>query len=131
MMHRLIKWVTRLGAALVLIVAGLLSPIAYVEIACSSDVGSDDYDAILPAQYHRPESRTLLTYPEWHIVHAYDDYARVISKNDFSKQPLLHVTGDHLAQLYLRGGLTEAAIQVAREDLAARPQQLQQQLQLH
>jgi len=82
MMHRLIKWVTRLGAALVLIVAGLLSPIAYVEIACSSDVGSDDYDAILPAQYHRPESRTLLTYPEWHIVHAYDDYARVISKND-------------------------------------------------
>jgi hypothetical protein len=30
----------------------------------------------------RPEERTFTTYPEWHIVHAYEDYARVIASAD-------------------------------------------------
>ena len=39
---------------------------------------ADTYTPIVPEADRRPESRTLLTYPEWHIVHAYDDYAAVI-----------------------------------------------------
>ena len=37
---------------------------------------------LLDAEWQRAESRTLTTYPEWHIVHAYDDYARVITDGD-------------------------------------------------
>jgi hypothetical protein len=37
-------------------------------------------EPILPPEHRRPESNTLLTYPEWHIVHAYADYAAVIRR---------------------------------------------------
>ena len=67
---------------LVLAIAGLAAPIAYNELACTAPVTANDYTAILPPQHHRAEGRTLLTYPEWHIVHAYDDYARVIREHD-------------------------------------------------
>ncbi len=72
----------RLGQVLTVLVIGLLAPVGYIELACRPDGQSGDYAAILPAEHHRVEGRTLLTYPEWHIVHAYDDYARVISDGD-------------------------------------------------
>ncbi|WP_367277981.1 hypothetical protein [uncultured Roseobacter sp.] len=67
---------------LLLLVVMLLIPVAHNEIACRGESTSNDYAAILPSEHHRPESRTYLTYPEWHIVHAYDDYAQVIATGD-------------------------------------------------
>jgi len=57
----------------------LLSPIAYNEIACRQPfINVEDYSPILQPETHRPEANTLLTYPEWHIVHAYEEYAEVL-----------------------------------------------------
>ena len=77
-MRVLLRWTKRLGLAVLACILLLLAPIGYVELACRGEGASDQYDPILPAAHHRPESSTLLTYPEWHIVHAYDDYADVI-----------------------------------------------------
>ena len=68
-------------SALVLVLL-LLSPVAYVETACRPQGEAAPYTSLLPPADHRPESRMLMTYPEWHIVHAYDDYARVIRDGD-------------------------------------------------
>lgn len=72
------RWAKRFGFCLVALILGLLSPVGYVETMCQSDGVADDYVRLLPLDPQRGESRTLLTYPEWHIVHAYDDYAEVI-----------------------------------------------------
>lgn len=76
------KWTKRISLGLLLVILCLLAPIGFNEIACRSAVQPNTYTAILPPEHHRPEARSLLTYPEWHIVHAYDDYAEVISKRD-------------------------------------------------
>ncbi|MFC6585407.1 hypothetical protein ACFQD0_20100 [Sulfitobacter aestuariivivens] len=72
----------RLIAIVVALVVCLLAPVLYVEFACKGDRIAQPYTAILPPDHHRSEARTLLTYPEWHIVHAYDDYAQVIKEGD-------------------------------------------------
>jgi hypothetical protein len=77
-----IRWLKRLVLLLLVAVIGLLSPVAYIETMCRPDVQPSDYTAILPAEWQRAEGSTLLTYPEWHIVHAYDDYAEVIRTGD-------------------------------------------------
>ncbi len=81
-MRRLARWLLRLVAVLVLLVVALLLPVAYVELACRGEAVPDTYASLLPPEDRRAESRTLLTYPEWHIVHAYDDYAKVIAIDD-------------------------------------------------
>lgn len=68
--------------ALVLVVLGLISPIFYVETLCRPSGQATPYTPILPASDRRPESATLLTWPEWQIVHAYEDYAQVITAGD-------------------------------------------------
>ncbi|MGR3271258.1 hypothetical protein DU478_12810 [Thalassococcus profundi] len=78
----MLRWLGRLLLVLVLGLALLLAPVAYNDLACTAPTDSEDYAAILPPEQHRAEARTLLTYPEWHIVHAYDDYARVIGDGD-------------------------------------------------
>lgn len=78
----MMRWLKRSVAVLLLLVIGLVAPVGYIELACRPGDGTSDYAAILPPEQHRPEGRTLLTYPEWHIVHAYDDYAKVISTGD-------------------------------------------------
>ena len=82
MIRRVWKWLKRALILLIVMMAGLLAPVGYVELACKGEPVESDYVAILPPEDRRPESRTLLTYPEWHIVHAYDDYARVIRDGD-------------------------------------------------
>lgn len=76
------RFLKRVIGVLVLGVIGVLTPVGYVELACRPDQGTSDNIAILPSEHHRHEGRTLLTYPEWHIVHAYDDFAKVISTGD-------------------------------------------------
>ena len=65
---------------LLILVIVLATPVVYVETMCR---GGDAVTASTPLSGEtRPEIRTLLTYPEWHIVHAYDDYAQVIRDDD-------------------------------------------------
>ena len=78
----MIRFLKRFGIVLLLLVGGLLAPVGYVELACRPGAETSSYAALLPSEHHRPEGRTLLTYPEWHIVHAYDDYAEVIRDGD-------------------------------------------------
>ncbi|MGB3407686.1 MAG: hypothetical protein WBA67_09340 [Jannaschia sp.] len=80
-MRRLGRWLLRLVGALVVFVLLLLAPSAYVEVACRGEAVTQ-VEGQLPAEHWRAEARTLLTYPEWHIVHAYEDYARVIAAGD-------------------------------------------------
>ena len=62
------------------IVGAFAAPVVYVETVCLEDAISQESTSL--ASRTRPASRTLMTYPEWHIVHAYDDYAETIREGD-------------------------------------------------
>lgn len=82
-MRFLFRWLWRGILALVVLVVLLLLPVAYVELACvGPDAEPDSRTALVAPEWQRAESRTLTTYPEWHIVHAYDEYAQVIADGD-------------------------------------------------
>lgn len=79
-MTSLWRWVKRLVFALGIVLIGLVAPPIYIEVACRGEPSGTVYQPlIVDPNWQRAESRTLLTYPEWHIVHAYDEYARVIT----------------------------------------------------
>ncbi len=69
---------------LVIVVVALLAPVGYTEIACrGKPLPASAAVSLLPdASYHRAESATYLTYPEWHVVNAYDEYAKVLETGD-------------------------------------------------
>lgn len=79
-MRRLGRILRRLLIGLALLVACLASPVLYVETMCRGD--AIPAPSVPLSGETRPEIRTLLTYPEWHIVHAYNDYAEVIRNGD-------------------------------------------------
>ncbi|MBO9435276.1 hypothetical protein J7394_13750 [Ruegeria sp. R13_0] len=81
-MRFLWRWLKRLTVLVVVVVLGLLSPVAYAELMCRPKGEPEAYQALLDPAHYRSETRTLLTYPEWHIVHAYEDYARVLETGD-------------------------------------------------
>ena len=82
-MRFLWRWLKRALLALAVFAALLLAPVGYTEIACTGTPAFAGYDPIITdPDWQRAESRTLTTYPEWHIVHAYDDYARVVRDGD-------------------------------------------------
>jgi hypothetical protein len=81
-MRFLVRLVTRLVLLLAVLVLGILSPVAYVETMCRPDGAVVAHKPLVGADWQRAEGRTLLTYPEWHIVHAYADYAEVIRTGD-------------------------------------------------
>lgn len=78
---KLFKWVVIL---LVLTIIGLAAPIVYVESACHARVTSAvPYTPLITdAKEQRREANTYLTYPEWHIVYAYDGLAEVLKTSD-------------------------------------------------
>jgi hypothetical protein len=77
---KLVKWIV---IVLVLGIIGLAAPIGYVEYACRAPVTSVAYTPLItdPA-WQRREANTYLTYPEWHIVYAYDGLAEVLKTSD-------------------------------------------------
>lgn len=83
-MRWLWRWIMRAFLAFAVIIGLLLSPVLYTEVACtgSPDFARASAPIITDAEWQRAQSRTLTTYPEWHIVHAYDDYARVLRDGD-------------------------------------------------
>lgn len=82
-MRYLFRWLFRAFAGLFGLVVLLLLPVGYVELACQKPAIESGYQSVISdPEWQRPESRTLMTYPEWHIVHAYDDFAKVIATGD-------------------------------------------------
>ena len=79
-MKRLGRIVLWFLAGLLAVSAVLAAPVVYVETQCQGE-GAPSPTTPLGTET-RPAVRTLLTYPEWHIVHAYDDYAAVITQGD-------------------------------------------------
>lgn len=78
---RLLARLFRRALQLLLLLALVLAaPVIWVETMCRGD--ATPAPAVPLSSETRPEIRTLLTYPEWHIVHAYDDYAEVIETGD-------------------------------------------------
>ena len=81
-MKQLWRYTKRLSLLVLVIFLGLLSPVAYVETMCQGSTAPEAYEALLAPEFHRAETRTLMTYPEWDIVHAYEDYAQVVAGGD-------------------------------------------------
>ena len=77
---RFAKWPVRV-AGVVLI--PLLIPVGYVELACRGNATEQTYRPVITdAAFQRREANTYLTYPEWHIVYAYDGLAETLKHGD-------------------------------------------------
>jgi hypothetical protein len=77
---RIARWSIAVLAAASLL---LLMPVAYVELACRGDAGGAPYAPLVAEEaFRRSEANTYLTYPEWHIVYAYDGLAEVLKSGD-------------------------------------------------
>jgi hypothetical protein len=77
---KLVKWTI---ALVLLLIVGLAAPVAYVELACRGEVRPVEYTPLISeAEFRRPEANTYLTYPEWHIVYAYDGLAETLKSGD-------------------------------------------------
>ena len=81
-MRLLFRWLKRLVLFAVVLILALLSPVAYIETMCRPQGAVVVHDPLVGPDWQRREGRTLLTYPEWHIVHAYADYAKVLRIGD-------------------------------------------------
>ncbi len=105
---RFTKWVLILLVALII---GLLAPVGYNEAMCRGK-GTPAPSTPLSSET-RAEVRTLLTYPEWHIVHAYDDYAEVIRTGDPHNFGYFEAIGGYWSSLC---ALTEESAQLGEID---------------
>jgi len=77
---RIAKWPVRIA---LLIVVPLSIPVGYVELACRGDATGQTYQPLITdAAFQRSEANTYLTYPEWHIVYAYDGLAEILKNGD-------------------------------------------------
>lgn len=74
------RWLVRLGLAVLALILLLAAPVIWTETACRGAPVAQDHIPVLDQR--RDESRTFTTWPEWHIVYAYDDYAQVIASGD-------------------------------------------------
>lgn len=81
------KWLKRIGALLVIAVVACAIPILWVETQCIGRLpkAQSTYQPILPAEHRRNLVDTYLTYPEWSIVHAYEDFAGVVKQKSESE----------------------------------------------
>ena len=73
-MKRFLKWVGLALLGLILIIA---LPILWVETLCRG-TALPQAQAQFITQDTRPEARTYMVYPEWHIVYAYEGYAAAL-----------------------------------------------------
>ena len=86
-MRRLLARVWRVAKrvliVLAIVIVVLLIPVAYVEVGCRGTPIAQTYQPLInePA-FRRVEANTYLTYPEWHIVYAYDGLAEALKRGD-------------------------------------------------
>ena len=76
-------------AACLLAIVAAIAAVGWVEVRCvgTPAAQADPYPPILAPAYRRSEIDTYLTYPEWSIVHAYEDYAGVVQASGESDFP--------------------------------------------
>ncbi len=106
-MKRVLK---RAGLGLLLLLAAVAGPILYVETMCRGEaITQEQAQFITDPEQHRPEARTYMVYPEWHIVYAYEGYAEALSSGHPHDFPYLSaITGFWSATC----GLSEQADQL-------------------
>lgn len=87
-----VRWSRRvaLGFAVLLVLSAI--PVVWNETRCVGSLPSNPptYRPILPAEHRRNLVDTYLTYPEWSIVHAYEDFAGVMRRRSESGFAYLH-----------------------------------------
>ncbi len=90
------RWKILLGVG-GLMIAAALTPIIYIEAACSPAGGGDGekrQPLIRDPAWQRGEARTWLTYPEWYIVYSADSFGRFLDSKPPSAFPYWrHVRG--------------------------------------
>ena len=84
-MLRILKWI---GIGLGALIVAALIPVVFTETVCTAPIEtqSEPFKSVLDPADRRAEVDTYLTYPEWSIVHAYEDFAGVTrqgSESDF------------------------------------------------
>src|SRR5262245_27240045 len=81
------RWARRIALGLFALALVLAMPIVWIDGGCSVSRGPTAR-AISPLvadrDYVRRESDSYLSFPEWHIVYAYDDLAGVLRGGDES-----------------------------------------------
>ena len=77
---RLLK---RLLLAVILLLIVFSVPVGYVELFCRSYPDQAAYQPIITTpEFQRAEANSFLTYPEWHIVYAYDGLGKILETGD-------------------------------------------------
>jgi hypothetical protein len=81
------RWAKRIAGALAVFLLILAAPILWIEVACTSarEPGTLTRAPLVAERgYARRESDSYLSFPEWHIVYAYEDLAGVLRRGDES-----------------------------------------------
>lgn len=86
-MRRPVRLLIRAGAllagALAVLVLGIAAPIAWTEASCrGTAVAQRMPEHLTTPEERRPEARTFLTYPEWHVVYAYEELGQTLKAGD-------------------------------------------------
>ena len=83
MLGRLFRFVRRIVVLLILLVVLALLPVIYIETMCGDDPITENRSPIITdPEWVRAEANSYLTYPEWHIVYAYEGLAKVLETGD-------------------------------------------------
>lgn len=81
------RWAKRLAVALLVFAAILAAPVLWIEGACTTSRESGTLTRVPLVDepgYARREADSYLSFPEWHIVYAYEDLAGVLRGGDES-----------------------------------------------
>lgn len=82
----LLRWLGRLAIAVVVLLALSALPILYVETRCQAprqEASANPVPRVIgETPWRRPEIQSYLSYPEWYIVHAYEDFAGLVKTRD-------------------------------------------------
>jgi len=87
---RLRRWARRFGLGAAILLLFLALPIVWIEGVCrapnDANVRNVNQASMLADEpgYARPEINSYLSFPEWHIVYIYEDFAGVLSAGDAS-----------------------------------------------
>jgi hypothetical protein len=83
----MLRWAFRIAVGLLVVGAVVAAPILWIEGACTArrDPGVRPPAPLVKDRgYARREADSYLTFPEWHIVYAYEDLAGVLGGGDAS-----------------------------------------------
>jgi hypothetical protein len=79
------RWAKRIAGALAALVVILAAPVLWIEVGCTAarEPGTVTRAPLVEDRgYARRESDSYLSFPEWHIVYAYEDLAGVLRHGD-------------------------------------------------